>query len=376
MKYPALIIALLAPSLHPVIAADKNPPLLPPGIYGRLVVRMPSPVTPDNSGWTARFCKLLGLKGTPKAEPAIGGASKNQIDVTTVAGNPSRWGKVNGVQGISLLFDPHTLVIGPNGTVYFTEHWNHCIRMISTAGYVTRSFAEDLMNATGLCIDSRGNLFVTRFYHGDVIRITPGGKRTIVQSGFNRPCAVCVDRNGNMWVANTYSAQIIRITPTGRRTVWKGMQAHHIALGPNDDLYVACQTDQTIRRIGAQDSPAGPVAIIAGKPSLTGPRDEKANQVRFTSLSGIAVSASGTIFVGDYDEIKRISPEGEVSIIAGDSKDQDIVDGPAQKARFSGLAGLAIDRKGNLWAANRDKVIRLVINAENGVPKKKIGTIH
>jgi hypothetical protein len=47
MKNSALILALLAPSLHPVAAADRTSALLPEGIKGRILLRMPASKTPD-----------------------------------------------------------------------------------------------------------------------------------------------------------------------------------------------------------------------------------------------------------------------------------------------------------------------------------------
>tara|TARA_Y100001934_G_scaffold149258_1_gene179131 strand:- start:1920 stop:3599 length:1680 start_codon:yes stop_codon:yes gene_type:complete len=350
MKYLALIIAFLISPLFKVIAADKKPALVPAGIKGRLLLRMPATKTTDNP------------------EDPSKPSSKKGIHVITVGGRPDRWGKVNGGRGTSQFFDPHTIWIGADGHAYISEHWNHGVRRITAGNYIASEVANHLHHATGLCGDSNGNLYVTRFYFGDIIRIAPCGKRTVVQSGFNKPCAVAVDKRGIMWVANTYSAQIIRITLTGRRTVWNGMRAHHIALGPNGDLYVACQTDQTIRRIGANDHPEKAVEIIAGKPNQKGLVDGTVTKALFKAISGIAVSASGTIFVGDHDTIRRISKDGQVVTIAGNSNESRLVDGPAHKARFFGTAGLAIDSKGNLWVANRDKVVRLVLNAELGDP--------
>ena len=333
---------------------DKAPPTI--GKEGRVLVRMP-------------FCRGGLPVGVPQStpeqlDPNLRPESSAGIRVITVGGSPKRCGKVNGGRDVSLFFDPHTLWIDKDGNCYISEHWNHGVRKITAGDFITSEVANHLHHATGLCGDSKGNLYVTRFYHGDVVRISPDGQRKVMQSGFNRPCAVRVDEKGTMWVANTYSAQIIRITPNGRRTIWKGMQAHHIALGSNGDLYVACQSDQTVRKIGVNDTPRKAVEIIAGKPNQKGHIDGAASQARFSSLSGIAVSASGNIYVGDQHAIRRISPEGQVSTIAGKLEVPGVVDGPADKARFSGIAGLAIDSKGNLWVANRDKVVRQIINIE------------
>jgi hypothetical protein len=151
------------------------------------------------------------------------------------------------------------------------------------------------------------------------------------------------------------------------------MRAHHIALGPNGGLYVACQTDQTIRRIGPKDSPDEAVEIVAGKPNQTGHIDGSVAQARFTDISGVTVSASGAIYVGDNSTIRRISPGGQVSTLAGDPMAWRIVEGSTDKESFGTIAGLAIDSKGNLWVAIRDKIVRLVLNADPSLLKQKSG---
>jgi len=351
MKTSLFITALLLQWTLPLGASDGNQFLLPEGKKGRILVRMP----------------YLDTSDSPDADPTLHPQPTEGIRVITVGGNPKRWGKVNGGRQVSLFFDPHAIAVDPEGNAYIAEHWNHGIRKITAGQYIASEVANHLHHPTGLCRDDAGNLYVTRFYSGDIVRITPDGQRKVVQGGFNKPCAVVVDKSGTMWVANTYSAQIIRINSTGQRTIWSGMRAHHIALGANGDLYVACQSDQTIRRIRAADQPEKAVEIVAGKPNRTGHIDGPVSEARFTDISGVSVSASGTIFVGDHNTIRRISPEGQVETIAGNPNEPGIVDGPADKARLRQIAGLAIDSKGNLWVANRDKVVRLVINAEESV---------
>jgi streptogramin lyase len=351
MKYLALIIAFLISPLFKVIAADKKPALVPAGIKGRLLLRMPATKTTDNP------------------EDPSKPSSKKGIHVITVGGRPERWGKVNGGRGTSQFFDPHTIWIGADGHAYISEHWNHGVRRITAGNYIASEVAGNLLHATGLGIDPVGNLYVTRFYSGDIVRITPDGQGKVVQSGFTKPCGVCVDSNGTMWVANTYASQIIRINPVGDRAIWNGMRAHHIALGPNGDLYVACQADQTIRRIGEKDSPEEAVEIVAGKPDQTGHIDGPVEKARFTDISGVTVSPSGAIYVGDNSTIRRISPGGQVSTLAGDPMAWRILEKPADKESFGAIAGLAIDAKGNLWMAIRDKTVRLVLNAERGLQK-------
>src|SRR5213075_239030 len=81
------------------------------------------------------------------------------------------------------------------------------------------------------------------------------------------------------------------------------------------NIYVADRSNATIRKI----SPAGVVTTVAGAAGKLGNSDGAADVARFNQPYGIAVDRTGNLFVTDKAEhtIRKISPNGVVSTIAG-----------------------------------------------------------
>ena len=121
-----------------------------------------------------------------------------------------------------------------------------------------------------------------------------------------------------------------------------------LALAADGSLYVADAGDaHRIRRL----SPDGRVVTVAGGgPGLV---DGTGEAARFSTPSGLAIDADGTLFVADTGNnvIRRVTPDGRVSIYAGDGMAGDR-DGPAQNARFNGPIGIALDGAGRLIVAD------------------------
>ena len=97
---------------------------------------------------------------------------------------------------------------------------------------------------------------------------------------------------------------------------------------------------------------AAVVTTIAGggAPGSTPP---SAYAVRFADPFGIASAADGTIYVADgvgAHRVYRITPAGVASVIAGG--EQGFADGPGASARFSAPSGLALDAAGSLYVAD------------------------
>lgn len=145
-----------------------------------------------------------------------------------------------------------------------------------------------------------------------------------------------------------------------KRTLEPGWEATVITIAANahfsDPFGIAAAPDGTIYvadGVGAHRiyriTPAGVVAILAG--SEEGFDDGPGPSARFSAPSGLALGADGYLYVADTgnDAVRRISPDGTVSTIAG------------RDAGLNGPVGVAIDSRGRVIVADtyNDRIVAL-----------------
>jgi M6 family metalloprotease-like protein len=124
-----------------------------------------------------------------------------------------------------------------------------------------------------------------------------------------------------------------------------------IAVGANGTIFVADMGNSTIRRI----TPEGSVSTLAGQAGVAGSNDGEGQRARFSGAAGIVADAGGNLYVADYrnSTLRRVTPEGAVSTLAGRAGKLGAKDGRGASARFKFPTGLALDSTGNLFVADR-----------------------
>ncbi|HUF04462.1 MAG TPA: hypothetical protein VMM38_09840 [Aridibacter sp.] len=133
---------------------------------------------------------------------------------------------------------------------------------------------------------------------------------------------------------------------TGKLITDKLHTPSHIAIEEDGSVLVADSGDHTIRRV----TPEGTVSLVAGTPGEAGFKDGKAVEAQFRAPVGIAVS-EGRIFVSDtYNDRIRVIENGEVRTLAG--SERGFADGDGASARFDTPCGLAILANGSLLVAD------------------------
>lgn len=195
--------------------------------------------------------------------------------------------------------------------------------------------------------------------------VTPGQvDGTGAAASFTQLQAAAVDAQGNVYV--TDAAEIRRISAAGVVTTLAGSnsvgstdgtgsaalfhQPMGIAVAPNGDIYVADTDNDVIRQI----TPAGVVTTLAGSPGVGGSADGTGSAARFYLPWGIAVDASGTLYVSDTfnQEIRKVTPAGVVTTLAGSPGVTGAADGVGSAASFKNPAAIAVDTSGTVYVAD------------------------
>ena len=121
-----------------------------------------------------------------------------------------------------------------------------------------------------------------------------------------------------------------------------------VAIAEDGTVYVSDAGDSNlIRKI----SPEGNVTVLAG--GNEGFADGAGARASFNTPSGLAIDADGNLYVADTgnNRIRKVTPEGVVSTIAGDGT-AGYADGPAAQAKLNGPIGVAVDQNGNVYVAD------------------------
>jgi sugar lactone lactonase YvrE len=139
-------------------------------------------------------------------------------------------------------------------------------------------------------------------------------------------------------------------TNDGVGTAAKFQAPEGLAIDSADNLYVADQGASTIRKI----APDATVTTLAGLGKVSGTNDGAGVLARFNSPEDVAVDSDGNVYVADSgnDTIRRITPDGTVTTLAGNPNQSGTTDGTNSQALFSDTRGIAVDSAHNLYVAD------------------------
>ena len=303
----------------------------------------------------------------------------------TLAGLAGNKGNEDGFGSTARFNSPQGVAVGSEGSVYVADRDNSRIRKITPAGSVStinvsRPDIRGVFHPTGLAIDAEQNIYVADWSDQMIRKITAGGVFGILAGAgkvgsedgagsnarFNYPTSVAVDKMGNVFVADSLNCTIRTITRDGVVSTLAGSVAMGgrvngsggsarfsgpagVATDRRGDVYVADTGSSTIRKV----TPNGMVTTIAGS-GLPGDIDGKGSVARFNNPTGLALDDVGNIFVADTDNhtIRRITPNGFVTTIAGLGQSNGASDGTGISVRFAKPAGVAVDAQGNVYVAD------------------------
>jgi hypothetical protein len=314
--------------------------------------------------------------------------------VMTLAG-AGGWGSADGT-GSAARFDwPTGVAVDSAGNVYVADRDNDTIRKV-TPGMVVTTLAGQAGSSgsadgtgsaarfnwpEGVAVDSAGNVYVADMNNDTIRKVTPGGVVTTLAgqgirgsadgtgsaAQFDLPEGVAVDSAGNVCVADTGNNTIRKVTPGGVVTTLAGLagsqgsadgmgsaarfnEPEGVAVDSAGNVYVADFWNQTIRKV----TPDGVVTTLAGLAGSPGASDGMGSAAQFHGPSGVAVDSAGNVYVGDFynDTIRKVTPEGVVTTLAGLAASSGGADGIGSAARFYYPWGVALDSAGNVYVAD------------------------
>ncbi len=193
------------------------------------------------------------------------------------------------------------------------------------------------------------------------------------------PKSGVVDSAGDYIWSDVNTADIRKVTPGGVETTVAGAEvygyvngasstaeflfASGVGIDPAGNIYVGDTQNCLIRKISALD---GSVSTVAGVPSVGADYttcevpgyevDGPTSTATFDNPDAVVMDRFGNLFTSSYDgcTIRKITPAGMVSTVAGSYHNCGEVDGVGTAAELSHPAGLAFDSMGNLFFADED----------------------
>jgi sugar lactone lactonase YvrE len=365
-----------------------------PGTYG----------CQDGPGATALFVQPTGLALDAAANLIVTEACVGHVirmispdgTVSTLAGAPFMPGSADGQGSAAAFRYPTGVATDRAGNIFVADGGNGTLRRITPSGLVTTLAGtpgvQGDLDGTGpaarfrcpwgVAVDQAGNIFVADCVNGDVRRITPSsdvstlaGRAGVVGASegtggavrFDHPQGLAVDDAGDLFVADSGNRTVRKVTASGLSSTLAGFrgtwgsrdgmgalarfgQPAAVALEPSGSLLVADAAEDTLCRI----STYGEVSLLAGRPGVQGAANGRALAATFSTPSALATDASGAIFVADTGNsvIRRITPEGIVTTLAGTPGREGAADGVGAAAAFRRPRGLALDASGNCYVAD------------------------
>jgi sugar lactone lactonase YvrE len=372
----------------------------------------------DGTNSTARFANPVGMAVDSAGNLYLADHANSTIRkvtpdglnwvVTTLAGLAGDAGSQNGTGSAARFDGPASVAVDNAGDVYVADFNNSTIRKVTSAGVVTTlaglagsigtndgTGSNALFNQPeGVAADSNGTVYVADTFNNTIREVTAAGVVTTLAgmpgcpgsadgtgsaARFNEPDGVAVDTNGNLYVADQLNSTIRKVTPSGVVTTLAGLagvtgdqngtgsaarfnEPAGLAVDNAGNVYVADFNNSTIRKV----TPSGVVTTLAGLAGVTGSANGTGSAARFYWPAGVAVDLAGNVYVADYNNstIRKVTPAGVVTTLAGLAGSTGSADGTGSAARFNGPGDVAVDSAGNVYVADMgNNTIRKVTSA-------------
>src|SRR5438552_9047598 len=339
--------------------------------------------------------------------------------ITTVAGGGS--GGDGGPATAAALSGPGALTIDSSGNLFIAEGEGGIgkIRRVDAATHVITTVAN--ANASGMAVDSAGNLFFTNDASHLVYRVdaTTRATTTVAGNGYqdpynsdyggysgdggpatsaalNQPMGIAVDGAGNLVIADAFNGRIRRVdaatqvitTAAGNCTtnctgLGDGGPATSavlidptgVAINSVGDLLIVDAGENRIRRV---DGATQVMTTAAGNGSCCFSGDGgPATSADVHFPYGIALDSGGNLFIANESRVSRVDTStGVITRVAGADRPQSLGDGgPATSAYLNFASDVALDSTGNLFIVDGGQALVRRVDAASQVITTVAGTV-
>ncbi len=274
--------------------------------------------------------------------------------ITTIGGTGAPGYSGDGGPATNATFNfPWSLKTDHAGNLYVADVKNYCIRKINTSGYVSTVAGNGHQGNTGdggpatnaelyspndVAIDGAGNIYIADIGNDCVRKVDASGMITTFAgqnniagtTGDGGPATaakmevvkcIAVDNASNVYISD--DGRIRKVDPTGTITTIAGqagvlgyggdggpataalLNPEHIAADGAGNLYIAESNNYRIRKI----NPSGIITTIAGNGVSTGYNTGDggpATAAQISSGDGVAIDATGTIYIATQLDIREI----------------------------------------------------------------------
>ncbi len=328
-------------------------------------------------------CVFLFVIGSLGAQPYL---------ITTIAGGaaPSTPAAATAIS----VGDPARVATDAAGNFYFAGL--HAIFKVDGSGAITRiagtgrpgvsgeggpAVAAQVNEPVGIAVDAAGNLYFSERDANQIRKVSPDGIITrfagtgqagyagdggpAAQAFLNGPMGLTVDAKGNLFVADTNNHVIRKIAPDGTISTIAGVgysgyshdgeaaTAAHlntpegVAVDASGNLFIADTYNNRIRVV----HPNGVIEtyVANGYPGYSGDGGEAAQATLFLPTD-VATDAAGNLFIADLgnNRIRRVA-DGVIDTLAGTSRGSLVAGEAAVAVRLNGPSGIAVDSSENVY---------------------------
>jgi sugar lactone lactonase YvrE len=355
---------------------------------------------------------LAAAVGASAADPVPG-------QLSVVAGNGGSGAPSPGPATRSKLNGPFGVAIDGLGNVYIADSSNDEVEKVSptgtlsvvagtgTAGPATPGPAteSDLDFPTKVAVDGLGNLYIADDGNNEVEKVSPTGVLSVIagtgtagpstpgpatSSDLQFPYGVAVDASGDVYIADSANDEIDEVSPAGVLSVIAGTGTagvptagpatasdldfpSAVAVDGLGDVFIADTFNSEVEEVSA----AHVLSIVAGTGANGAPTPGPATSSDLQAPYGVAVDASGNVYVADtFNNVIEKVTAGVLSVIAGTGTAGRITPGPALSSDLKKPDGLAVGALGDIDASllNNDEVVRVTSSQSSTVGLAAVGS--